>query len=67
MALHSRDALTVSAAVATQSRADCSSTEGHTSLSAVLVSMLACAETRLFRNCLLGLGSLYHMSQLAAT
>ena len=30
MALHSRDAVTVSAAVATRSRADCSSMEGHT-------------------------------------
>ena len=36
MALHSRDAVTVSAAVATRSRADCSSTEGHTSLSTAL-------------------------------
>ena len=33
MALHSRDAGTVSAAVATRSRADCSSVECHTSLS----------------------------------
>ena len=31
MALHSRDAVTVSAAVATRSRTDCSSREGHTS------------------------------------
>ena len=31
MALHSRDAVTVSAAVATRSRADCFSMEGHTS------------------------------------
>ena len=37
MALHSRDAVTVSAAVATRSRADCSSREGHTSLSTALV------------------------------
>ena len=37
MALHSRDAVTVSAAVATRSRADCSSMEGHTSLSTALV------------------------------
>ena len=33
MALHSRDAVTVSAVVASRSRADCSSMEGHTSLS----------------------------------
>ena len=38
MALHSRDAATVSAAVATRSRADYSSREGHTSLSTALVS-----------------------------
>ena len=37
MTLHSRDAVTVSAAVATRSRADCSSMEGHTSLSTALV------------------------------
>ena len=37
MALHSRDAGTVSAAVATRSRADSSSMEGHTSLSTALV------------------------------
>ena len=37
MALHSRDVDTVSAAVATRSRADCSSMEGHTSLSTALV------------------------------
>ena len=37
MALHSRDAVTVSAAVAMRSRADCSSMEGHTSLSTALV------------------------------
>ena len=37
MAFHSRDAVTVSAAVATRSRADCSSMEGHTSLSTALV------------------------------
>ena len=37
MALHSRDAVTVSVAVATLSRADCSSMEGHTSLSTALV------------------------------
>ena len=37
MALHSRYAVTVSAAVATRSRADCSSMEGHTSLSTALV------------------------------
>ena len=37
MALYSRDAVTVSAAVATRSRADCSSMEGHTSLSTALV------------------------------
>ena len=36
MALHSRDAVTVSAAVATRSRADCNSMEGHTSLSTAL-------------------------------
>ena len=40
MALHSRDAVTVSAAVATQSRADCSSMEGHTSLSTALVQRM---------------------------
>ena len=40
MALHSRDAVTVSAAVATRSRADCSSMEGHTSLSTALVIIL---------------------------
>ena len=39
MALHSRDAVTVYAAVATRSRADCSSMEGHTSLSTVLVRL----------------------------
>ena len=38
MALNGRDAVTVSAAVATRSRADCSSMEGHTSLSTALVS-----------------------------
>ena len=37
MALYSRDAVTVSAAVATRSRADYSSMEGHTSLSTALV------------------------------
>ena len=37
MALHSHDAVTVSAAVATRSLADCSSREGHTSLSTALV------------------------------
>ena len=37
MALYSRDAVTVSAAVATRSRADCSSMEGHTSLSTAVV------------------------------
>ena len=37
MALHSRYAVTVSAAVATRSRADWSSMEGHASLSTVLV------------------------------
>ena len=37
MALHSRDVVTVSAAVATRSRADCSSMEGHTSLSTAIV------------------------------
>ena len=37
MALHSRDEFTVSAAVATRSRADCSSMEDHTSLSTALV------------------------------
>ena len=37
MALHSRDAVTFSAAVATRSCADCSSMEGHTSLSTALV------------------------------
>ena len=37
MALHSRDTVTVSAAVATRSHADCSSMEGHTSLSTALV------------------------------
>ena len=37
MALHSHDAITVSAAVATRLRADCSSMEGHTSLSTALV------------------------------
>ena len=39
MALHSGDAGTVSAAVATRSRAGCSIMEGHTSLSTTLVSM----------------------------
>ena len=38
MALHSRDAVTVFAAVATRSRTGCSSVEGHTSLSTALVS-----------------------------
>ena len=37
MALHRRDAVTVSVAVATRSHADCSSMEGHTSLSTALV------------------------------
>ena len=37
MALHSRDTATGFAAVATRSRADCSSMEGHTSLSTALV------------------------------
>ena len=37
MALHSRYAVTVSAAVATRSRADCSSMECHTSLSTSIV------------------------------
>ena len=37
MVLHSRDAVTVSAAVAMRSCADCSSMEGHTSLSTALV------------------------------
>ena len=37
MMLHSRDAVTVSAAVATRSRAECTSMEGHTSLSTALV------------------------------
>ena len=37
MALHSRDAVTVSVAVATRLRADCSRMEGRTSLSTVLV------------------------------
>ena len=37
MALHSRDAVIISAAVATRSRADCSSMEGHSSLSTSLV------------------------------
>ena len=35
--LHSCDTVTVSAAVAMRSRADCSSMEGHTSLSTALV------------------------------
>ena len=39
MALHSRDAVTVSVAVATRSHADCSSMEGHTSLSTALVGV----------------------------
>ena len=40
MAVHSRDAVvTVSAAVTTRSRADCSSMDGHTSLSTALVIM----------------------------
>ena len=34
---HSRDVVTVSAVVATRPRADCSSLEGHTSLSPALV------------------------------
>ena len=38
MALHSRDAVTVSATVATRSLADCCSKEGHTSLSTALVN-----------------------------
>ena len=38
LALHSREAVAVSAAVATRSCADCSSMEGHTSLSTALVS-----------------------------
>ena len=37
MALHSRDTVTVSAAVVTRLRADCRSMEGHTSLSTALV------------------------------
>ena len=40
MALHSRQAVTVSAAVAKRSRADCSSMEGHTSLSTALVRQI---------------------------
>ena len=40
MALHSRDAVTVSVAVATRSHADCSSMEDHTSLSTALVYLL---------------------------
>ena len=39
MALHSRDTVTVSAAVATRSRIYCSSMEGHTSLSTALFEM----------------------------
>ena len=39
MALHSRDAVAVSTAVATRSRANCSSMEGHTSLSTALVKI----------------------------
>ena len=39
MALHSRDVVTVSAAVATRSRADCSSMEGLTSLSTAQVTL----------------------------
>ena len=42
MALHSRGAVTVSAADATRSRADCSSMEGHTSLSTALVMSTHC-------------------------
>ena len=43
MALYSRYAVTVSAALATRSRADCSSMEGHTSLSTALVyALLKC-------------------------
>ena len=38
MALHSRDAVTVSAAVASRSRAYCSNMTGHTSLSTALVT-----------------------------
>ena len=41
MALHSRYVVTVYAAVATQSRADCGSIEGHTSLSTALVTCVA--------------------------
>ena len=37
MALHSRDTVTLSAAVATRSWADCSSMEDYTSLSTALV------------------------------
>ena len=40
MALHSRDAVTVSAAVVTRSRADCSSMEDHTRLSTALVDVI---------------------------
>ena len=40
MALHSRDAVTVYAAVATRSRAYCSSMAGHTSLSTALVAAI---------------------------
>ena len=40
MALHSRDAITVVAAVATRARADCSNIEGHTSLRTALVNEL---------------------------
>ena len=47
MALHSRDAVTVSAAVASRSRADCSSMECHTSLSTDLVRTVNVLKLRL--------------------
>ena len=58
MARHSRDAVTVSAAVATRSCADCSSMEGHTSLSAArLVSnrlATSIVDTVITSSCLIG-------------
>ena len=51
MSLQSRYAVTVSAAVATRSRADCSSMEGHTSLSTALVYLLIYQSTHPDTSC----------------
>ena len=54
MVLHSRDAITVFAAVATRPRADCSSMEDHTSLSTALVPNVAlhyAVDPLQFRHC----------------